>query len=66
VDSAVEDLGELAFRGSAADLIATARTNSAPQEIIEVLRKLPKDEFGSPQDVMKAYGELDESEHREN
>ncbi len=47
------------------DLVNTARHNGAPKEIVEVLRKLPEDEFGGPQDVMKAYGDLDEEERRQ-
>ena len=39
------------------DLVSTARKNGAPQEVIDVLEKLPADEFGGPQEVMKAYGQ---------
>lgn len=45
-------------------LVSTARSNGAPEEIIEVLEGLPEDEFGGPQDVMKAYGQLDEEQRR--
>lgn len=41
------------------DLVSIARNNGAPGEIIELLEQLPEEEFGGPQDVMKAYGELD-------
>jgi hypothetical protein len=41
------------------DLVATAKHNGAPKEILDILKGLPEDEFGGPQDVMKAYGELD-------
>lgn len=40
------------------DLVSTARKNGAPGEIIELLEQLGGAEFGGPQDVMKAYGEL--------
>ncbi|WP_437585598.1 DUF2795 domain-containing protein [Sorangium sp. So ce1000] len=46
------------------DLVATARSNGAPKEIIEVLESLSQDEFGGPQEVMKAYGQLDEEERK--
>lgn len=41
------------------DLISTAEENDAPAEIMEVIENLPADEFGGPQDVMKAYGEME-------
>jgi hypothetical protein len=39
------------------DLLKTARANRATEEIIETIERLPDEEFGGPQDVMKAYGE---------
>ena len=47
------------YPASNKDLIATAKRNGAPREILQVLEQMPEDEFGGPQDVMKAYGELD-------
>jgi Protein of unknown function (DUF2795) len=44
------------------ELIRTAQKNKAPSEVMEVIKRLPEDEFGGPQDVMKAYGE----EERQN
>lgn len=46
------------------DLIEVARTNSAPEEIIALLQQMTEEEFGGPQDVMKAYGQLDEDERQ--
>jgi hypothetical protein len=40
------------------DLVKTARKNHAPREVMEVLQKLPTEEYGGPQDVMKAYGQI--------
>jgi hypothetical protein len=40
-------------------LLATAKHNSAPKEILDILENLPEDEFGGPQDVMKAYAALE-------
>lgn len=41
------------------ELLSVARKNGAPSEIIDLLQQLTEEEFGGPQDVMKAYGELD-------
>jgi hypothetical protein len=39
------------------DLLRTAENNKAPKEVLDVIKGLPEDDFGGPQDVMKAYGE---------
>jgi hypothetical protein len=39
------------------DLLATARGNAAPQEVMEALQRLPGDQFNGPDDVMRAYGQ---------
>jgi hypothetical protein len=39
------------------DLLQTAQHNKAPQEVLDVIKQLPENNFGGPQDVMKAYGE---------
>jgi hypothetical protein len=39
------------------DLLETARSNDAPEEIIRTIRDLPDKQFAGPQDVMKGYGE---------
>jgi Protein of unknown function (DUF2795) len=41
------------------DLISAARKNHAPPEIVELLEKLPEDQFHGPQEMMKAYGALE-------
>lgn len=38
------------------DLLAAARQNGAPQEVIREMEDMDADDFGGPQDVMKAYG----------
>ncbi|MDQ3289187.1 MAG: DUF2795 domain-containing protein [Pseudomonadota bacterium] len=38
------------------DLIRQARGNGAPEEVIDTIEGFEDDEFGGPQDVMKAYG----------
>jgi hypothetical protein len=47
------------------ELVKTARDNGAPKEIVDWVRNLPEDEFGGPQDVMKAYGEESREESAE-
>jgi hypothetical protein len=44
------------------DLISTARNNGAPKEIIELLERMPDDEFGGPQEVMKAYAAVEDED----
>jgi hypothetical protein len=39
-------------------LIDAAQKNDAPSEIIDIIRAFVDNEFGGPQDVMKAYGQL--------
>jgi hypothetical protein len=41
------------------DLIEAARRNDAPDEVMQTIQKLPGDDFGGPQDVMKGYGEIE-------
>ncbi len=54
----------VSYPASKDDLVSVAQKNGAPGEIIDVLRELPEDEFGGPQDVMKAYGSLDEEQRK--
>ena len=44
------------YPASKADLVRQAQTNRASDEIVEKIRALPADSFGSPKDVMKALG----------
>lgn len=45
------------FPASKEDIISTARTNGVPEAMISILEDLPGDEFNSPADLMKAFGE---------
>jgi hypothetical protein len=48
----------VSYPASPADLIAAAKRNGAPSEIMNILKDLSAHgEFGGPQEVMKAYGE---------
>jgi hypothetical protein len=40
------------------DLVKLARQNGAPKEVLDVLEQMPEQEYGGPQDVMKAYGQV--------
>ena len=40
-------------------LISQARSNDAPAEVMDTIQCLPRDNFGGPQDVMKAYGQIE-------
>lgn len=40
------------------DLVQTAKSNGAPSEVMDVIKQLPASQFGGPQDVMKAYGQV--------
>lgn len=39
------------------DLIEQARNNKAKSDVINILKNLPRNEFKSPIDVSKAFGE---------
>lgn len=45
------------YPASREDLVQCAGNNGAPAEVMEILKRLPRDNFGGPQDVMKAYSE---------
>jgi hypothetical protein len=48
----------VSYPASKDQLIATAKGNGAPPEIVKILRDLSgSGEFGGPQEVMKAYSE---------
>jgi hypothetical protein len=52
-------LGGVGYPASKDDLLEQARRNEAPKEILETIQRLPEDQFGGPQDVMKGYGEIE-------
>ena len=45
-------------------LVKTARRNKAPENVLQVINELPEDEFASPVDVMKAYGEINKGSNK--
>lgn len=51
-------LAGVSYPASKDDLISTARRNSAPDEIMDAIGRLPKDKFEGPQEVQRAYGDI--------
>lgn len=52
-------LRDVEYPASKQDLLAQAKRNDAPKEILDTLQRIPEEQFGGPQDVMKGYGELE-------
>lgn len=52
-------LRDVGYPASKDDLLEQARRNEAPKDILETIQRLPEDQFGGPQDVMKGYGEIE-------
>jgi hypothetical protein len=44
------------YPASKDEIIATAESNEAPQEILEALQRMDGDQFEGPDDVMEALG----------
>jgi hypothetical protein len=49
-------LGGIDYPASKDEVISTAESNDAPQEIIETLQQMDGDQFEGPDDVMAALG----------
>lgn len=47
------------YPASKNDLVQRAQHNHASPEIVDTIRHLPVDHFGSPKDVMKALGQTE-------
>lgn len=47
------------YPASKNDLVKQAQHNNASDEIVNKIRTLPADSFGSPKDVMKALGQTE-------
>jgi len=47
----------VSYPASKDELLQQARDNDAPDEVLQAIEQFDADEFGGPQDVMKAYGE---------
>ncbi|HNY64016.1 MAG TPA: DUF2795 domain-containing protein [Deltaproteobacteria bacterium] len=40
------------------DLMKTARANKAPQDVVDLIKRLPDQSYPSPADVNKAVGKI--------
>lgn len=49
-------LSGMTYPASRDEVVAKAEQNGAPDEILEPLRSLSRDEFDGPDDVMEALG----------
>lgn len=52
-------LAGVSYPASKRDLMEAAKHNRAPGEIMDLIENMPDQEFGGPQDVQRAYGELE-------
>lgn len=48
-------LGNISYPASKDELINAARSNAAPAELVAMLHRFPEQEYGDPDDVLKAY-----------
>jgi hypothetical protein len=49
-------LGGIDYPAAKADVVATAESNDAPDEIIEALQAMDEEEFDGPDEVQAALG----------
>jgi hypothetical protein len=54
-----EYLHGMDYPAGKSDLISKAKSNNAPQEVIDLLGKLPDQKFSTPIDVNKAIGDIE-------
>ena len=45
------------YPASKQDLVQKAKQNNASQDVIQTIQNLPQDQFNSPTDVQKAWGQ---------
>lgn len=46
------------YPASKQDLVRRAQSNQAPDDVLEMIRQLPKDSYDSPAEVMRSFGQL--------
>ena len=51
-------LAGVSYPATKDDLISIARRNSAPDEIMDAIGRLPQEKFRGPQEVQRAYGDI--------
>jgi hypothetical protein len=47
------------YPANKSDLMKTAKSNNASQDVMDILKKLPDQSFPSPIDVNKAIGDIE-------
>jgi AbrB family looped-hinge helix DNA binding protein len=52
-------LGGIDYPADKGALVAQAKKNNAPREVRTIVERFPEREYGGPQEVMKAFGEVD-------
>lgn len=52
-------LGGIDYPASKQKLVQHAREQNAPEEVMQVLDRLPEQEYGSPADVAKGVGQAE-------
>lgn len=51
-------LAGVSYPASKQDLVSAARHNKAPGGIMDMIERLPEEEFGGPQEVQRAFGDI--------
>lgn len=46
------------YPASKQDLVRQAQTNQAPGDVLEMIRQLPLEQYGSPAEVMRSFGQM--------
>ena len=46
------------YPASKQDLVRQAQTNQAPGDVLEMIRRLPLERYGSPAEVMRSFGRM--------
>ena len=74
--SPAEHIAQVEFPATRDELVHTAEDNEAPAEVINFFKSLPKESYGSPEEVLRDFAEAerrfalgnipDDRAHREN
>jgi hypothetical protein len=54
-----EYLHGMSYPAGKNDLVSKAQSNNAPQDVIDMLNRLPDQRFSNPIDVNKAIGDIE-------
>lgn len=53
----MKHLAGMSFPAQKNDIVRAAHENDAPQEVLDRVENLPEQEYGGPQEILKAFGE---------